>query len=223
MTANNDNNLTNLFADFKEKLLEGLFVGSVGVVTKYVKGLASVKPLVNSKGENELPIQEPLLHRVPLISPGSPANYVKVPAMPGQFVLIIFLDKSIDELIRAGSPMPVITEETGEHLMSNAIGLLLGHGFFDYLITDDIRPLSTDLVGPKVYIGSPQVDLVAQVHNLTKDVQTLIGLLSGDVDTAGTASTGKLSMIASNLALLSDGAAGSIDQILTNLALIKND
>jgi hypothetical protein len=109
--------------------IDGLYVGMPGVVVKYdpVTQTADVLPLVHrpyinddgSRGSDVLPV----LPGVRVMFPRGGGHFVSFPLLPGDGVLLMFMDRSIDDWEVGSGTVPVDPEETRQHDLSDAIAL----------------------------------------------------------------------------------------------------
>lgn len=158
--------LSEVLEALKANIFGSLYVGMPGKVTKYITStqLVNVKPLLKRAliGDDGTEIQEdiPEITNVPVIFPRGGDFFLHFPLAPGDNVLLLFMDKSIDTYIGSAGNVDLDQVDLRAHDLSDAVAI---PGF--YPITKPIIGAgATDLLigkkaGPTITIKPTQVDI----------------------------------------------------------------
>jgi len=138
-----------------------------GLVKTYDPALrqAEVQPLLNravfDEDGNEIQEELPTIPAVPVVFPRGGTFYIVYPLQPGDNVLLVFADRSLETYMLSTGDTPNDQIDLRQHNLSDAIAI---PGFFPTgkPILDTVAP--TDLVvgkeaGPTITVTTTQVDI----------------------------------------------------------------
>lgn len=98
-----------------------LRVAMPGEVIKYdsKKQMADVRPLFKKKYNDESVVSQPVIYNVPVAHPRAGKAFVHMPLKKGHYVLLVFVDRSLDKWLSSGGN--VDPEDVRAHHISDAI------------------------------------------------------------------------------------------------------
>lgn len=123
--------------------LADVHVAMPGRVVKYEAALqaADVQPLLKRTTINDDASEEveeiPVLPRVPVVFPRAGGYFLSFPVVPGDSVLLVFNDRSIDNYSASSGAAPVDPVDLRKHDISDAVALV-GFGPFAKAIKGDV-------------------------------------------------------------------------------------
>jgi hypothetical protein len=125
--ASRSPDLTEVMRVVMDEAQDEMFVSLPGVVVKYnpAQQKADVKPLLQknflnddgTEGLDDLPV----LPEVPIQFPRGGGYYLSFPLVPGDNVLLVFVDKSIDAYMAGDGKKPVDPVDLRNHDISDAV------------------------------------------------------------------------------------------------------
>jgi hypothetical protein len=191
-----DPSLLDVLDGYWYKRIKGVHTCFPGSIVSYDDStdLAVVTPLLKVKFRGESPVQLANLQDVPVVFPRTTSGGWFPKITPGDIVLVVCAERSIEDWL-SGSGNAVYPSAARTHDMSDAYAIPGGYPEKKPWQGSRNSGVNELLVKPgeKLRVGNGTVDLIDLFDQLLTKLQ-------GSVDSAGTASTGTLSMILADLA-----------------------
>ncbi|WP_397600523.1 Gp138 family membrane-puncturing spike protein [Silvanigrella sp.] len=122
--------------DAIEKRIDGIHTAMPGIIKSYNEKLqkADIQPCFMEKVEDELlpvpiPMPLPVIQAVPVIFPRTKLSFIHMPVDVGDYVLLLFNEKSIDSFSQIGGL--VDPDDMRKHDLTDAVAL---PGFYPFLM-----------------------------------------------------------------------------------------
>ena len=168
--------MDNLLAIVQGMLAE-MNTATPGVIVKYdaTTGKADVQPSIREKYTDETKLDPPVITNVPVLLPRTSGGSLTLPLAPGDPVLLVFAQRSIDRWASEGGL--VDSGDVRHHSMSDAFAIPGAFSFKDGPTGETGTVLKNGstkvkIAGEKVAIGNATAELLDKVAEGLEDTAT---------------------------------------------------